>query len=417
MANLIDLCKKSYPVGLFGVPPEITDESIRMAAETGANFFVSGGSSPLMLELCGKYGLGLISTSNFELWWGGFGDNAGTYENHLPLGKMDEIKKTYPESPALWGDYPVDEPSCKDFLHINKVLKRYMELFPDKLPFINLHPAQACKLKSAEGNVPLGCKLYSEYIDFYVRDIELPYIAFDNYPLTNLNHDFDMYLENLDTVARACKKSGKEMWVIPAAGAFRAEQNPAAFQIDWQTYMCLAYGARAIIHACYSKNWWDESTSCINSKGEKNPTYDHVKDINAVLHSPLGTEFLKYRHIHTEVCGDIGSAHGMMVPQFKRQNWGERPEGTPDIKIDCDKTAVVGYFAKMDGGGFAAMVTNSHNPFEESVTANVELTPKGGEKTIKTNIYGGGKISGSVKNSAAHLTLKSGQGAFVTFEY
>ena len=417
MPDLIDLCKGRYPVGLFYFDQELcTDEGVRQAADTGADFFMAVGSSESLISLCQKYNLGIISTSNIPGWWGGDGTNAGGYADQFPVEKLDEIKKDYPSSPALWGDYPVDEPNSKDFAHINKIIKRYTDLFPDKIPFINLYPNYASIPKNTGDEVvsQLGNKNYSEHIDQYIREVNLPYICFDYYPFTGV---FATYLENLRIVSSACKNTKKEMWVIIQTGAWKSEDILDAYQLDWQVYLCMAYGAKAIIHASYSKGWWDENTSCVNLKGEKNVTYDYAKNINSVLHSPLGTEFLKYDYLGTGVCGDISSSDERIKPQLEKQLAfaGEKPSDLPDIKISSDNAIVAGYFRK--GNNFAVMIVNSHNPFDAFVAANVKIEVAGDKKV---NIRGGKKTSGSVNCSggisSAYLTLESGQGAFVTFE-
>ena len=408
--NLIDLCQGRYPVGLFYFAEELwSDEGVKQAADTGADFIMAVQSLEPLVGLCEKYNLGIISTSNTTpMWWGGDGDNAGGYATAFPLERLDEMQKTYPKSPAVWGDYPVDEPNSKDFAHIDRVVKRYAELLPDKLPFINLYPNYASIPKNTGEEVisQLGNFSYAEHIDQYVREVGLPYICFDYYPFTGV---FATYLDNLDIVARACRDSGKEMWVIIQTGAWKPEAVLEAFQLDWQVYLCLAYGAKSIIHASYSKGWWDETTSCVNLKGEKNPTYGYAKAINSVLHSPLGSKFLEYSYLHTGVCGDIADSEAQIRPQLEKQAAVEPPPGLPGIKIDSDKAVVVGYFK--NGDNLAVMVVNSHNPFDSSVSANVKLECAG----KKASIYG---FSGSVNTSGAavELTLGSGQGVFVTFE-
>ncbi|MCL2098857.1 MAG: hypothetical protein FWH24_00280 [Oscillospiraceae bacterium] len=421
MRSLIDLCKGRYPVGLFSFDKELwTDAGVKQAADCGADFFMSVDSLEPLVGLCEKYNMGIISSSNMPLWWGGDGDNAGGYAAHFPVEKLDEIKKVYPSSPAVWGDYPVDEPNSKDFAHINKVMKRYKELFPGKIPFINLYPNYASVPKNtAEETVSqLGNPTYREHIEQYVREIDLPYISFDFYPYTNPNV-FAKYLENLDIVAGACKKSNREMWVIIQTGAWKAEEIIDAYQLDWQVYMCLAYGASAIIHAGYSKVWWDETTSCVNLKGEKNLTYEYVKDINSKLHSLLGTEFLKYNYLYTTTNGDIDSSDERIRPQLKYQLNSKKPDITeisnmPEIKINSDKAVTAGYFKK--DNDFAVMLVNSHNPFDGSVTANIKIeAPQGRQINICGNkkISAAGKTTGGVR--AVDLVLASGQGAFVTF--
>jgi len=417
MPRLIDLCKGRYPIGLFLFDKALwSDKGVCQAAGTGADFFVTTESSEPLYRLCEKYGLGIISSSNTSPgWWGGDGKNAGGYATHFPVERLDEIQKNYPQSPALWGDYPVDEPNAKDFAHIDKVLKRYGELFPDKLPFLNLYPSYGSlpKNTSAEIAAQLGNGTYAGHIGQYIQEIDLPYICFDYYPFTGTSV-FLSYLENLDVVARACRRSKKEMWVIIQAGAWKAEEMPKGHQIDWQVYVCLAYGARALIYANYSKGWWHEATACADPDGNPTPTYGYVKSINSVLHSPLGPAFLEYMHIHTEVCGDISSSDKRMRPQLTKQNANPKPSRLSNVAIHSDKAVIAGYFVKSDG--WAIMIVNAHNPFDSSISASVRLTTAD-KRHIR--ILGGSKVSGSVLSSGAfstvELTLESGQGAFVIF--
>jgi len=367
-----DLNENRYPAGLFYLNKELwTDEGIQNAADTGADFIVSAESSEPLLSLCEKYKLGIISNSNMKGWWGGDGSNAGKYAEHMPIGKIDELKK----SPRIvWGDYIVDEPNSKDFLHINKVVKKYTERFPDKLPFVNLYPNYGKNHEATDDEIitQLGNQTYAEHITQYVNEIDLPYICFDFYPFTRV---FTGYVENLRIVADACVKSGKEMWVIIQTGAWNPDQMLSEFQIDWQVYMAMAFGARAIMGACYSKGWWDESTSCVNSKGEKNATYEYIKNIFSILHSSVGTEFLKYKYIGTTACGDIGSAEKRIKPQLEKliikPSLKEMHRDFPDIEINSDKAVITGYFKNEDG--WAAMIVNTHNPFDSAVCANVKI--------------------------------------------
>ena len=180
------------------------------------------------------------------------------------------------------------------------------------------------------------------------------------------------------------------MWVIIQAGAWKSEEILDEFQLDWQVYTCLAYGARAIILASYSKGWWDKTTSCVNPEGKKNKTYEYTQKIFSVLHSPLGTEFLKYKYMGTRVYGGIDSSDERIRPQLKKQNETEKQD-FPGIKINSDKAVVVGYFEKEND--HAVMIVNSHNPFDSSAAADVKIE--------------------SSKKPVTEITIKSGQGMFM----
>ena len=414
--KLCDYCGGRFPAGLFYLDRDLwTDSGVRQAAETGADFLVSVESADPLITLCEKYRIGIISNSNIApFWWGGEGQNAGGYEKQFPLSTLDGVRD-YPLSEIIWGDYIVDEPSSMDFPHINRVIARYRSLFPDKLPLVNLYPNYGNIPGKTNGEImqQLGNRTYAEHIGQYVREIDLPYLCFDYYPFTGV---FSTYLENLDTAARACRKSGREMWVVIQTGAWKAEDIPGAHQIDWQVYLCLAYGARAIMCACYSKGWWDETTSCVNLKGEKNITCDFVTDIFSVLHSPLGTEFLKYDYLCTMVHGDTNSSDTRIRPQLEKQNMTERPPDLPDVRIGSDRAIVTGYFRNKDG--CALMMVNSHNPFDSSVAADVKIEAYG---FGTCNVFGNAKnenffIQGNGSRKT-ELKLQSGRGVFVTLGF
>ena len=231
---------------------------------SGINFLVSVTADTTVLDLCQEENIGVITSSRIPMWWGDNGQRAGQYAQTYPINKLDDVAKTFKQHPAIWGDYPVDEPHSADMEHINNLVKRYNELFPDKLPYINLYPNYA-SFEQLGGT-------YQEHIDQYVEKVNNDYICFDFYPYTG-NKNVNMgFLENLDIVSRACRENDRDMWVILQAGAWKQEDMFEEFQIRWQCYTSLAYGAKIIMHASYSPGWWDENTSMVNNAGEKNPT-------------------------------------------------------------------------------------------------------------------------------------------------
>ena len=415
MKNLIkiiinDFCGGRYPAGLFNLDKDLwTAEGVKQAAETGADFLVSVASSEPLLSLCKKYNLGIISNSNVPGWWGGDGSNAGKYAEKNPPEKIAGIAET---AGNVWGDYLADEPNSKDFKEIDRAVKQYAKLYPGKLPFINLYPNYGKDFRAKEDEITfqLGNKTYAEHIDQYVRDIDLPYVCFDFYPFTGV---FSGFLENLDIVAKACKKTGKDMWVIIQTGAWTPEEMLSGFQIDWQVYMSMAFGAKAIMAACYSKGWWDETTSCVNKKGEKNNTYNYVRDIFSILHSPFGNEFLKYEYQYTIACGDLESSDAKIKPQLVKLYESGKQRELPEIKIKADKAVIAGYFKNNDN--CAVMLVNAHNPFDNEAVAGVKLETAGNKKITvygnKNHIKTGGDTE---KIPAVDLKIPAGQGVFIT---
>jgi hypothetical protein len=383
------------------------DAHMKELADAGIEFIVGVPADGELLGLCEKYGIKIIATSNFPLWWGGTGETGGTYCEKLTLPMMDEIAAKYLHHPAIWGDYPVDEPNSKDFGHINKVLKHYTELLPGYLPFINLHPYyEDVRCTQWLGNP------YREYLQLYLDKIENDYIAFDIYPFTNDLY-FTTYLYGLDIISDACRRGGRDMWVIIQSGAWKKEHILAEYQIRWQYALALAYGTRVIMHASYSPGWWDENTSCVNKAGDKNITYDYVRTVNGELHA-LSDIFMRYRNIGVHPCGNPDGTVAPFAEQLREQARINRElyafDAPPAAKgITSDSALLCGCF-KDSAGGEAYMLVNMKDPNDETAAADIGLDFGGREaefyiRGVRTDI--------SKQGSAYNLRLESCDAAFI----
>lgn len=366
-----------YPVGIYYLSENLWDaEGVRRLAEVGVDFLVGVRPRARLLDLCMKHRIGIISSGNFQMWWGGDGSNAGHYEETFPLQTVERVRSVYPVSQAIWGDYLIDEPNVQDFKHINDVIQYYRRFLPNKMPFVNLYPNYA----SVAGNTPeqtvsqLGVGRYSDYIERYLQTIDLPYLCLDFYPLTGgEDGPFDRYFENLDIAASACRRSGKALWMILQAGAWTPEEAIDTFQLRWQVGLSLAFGARAIMHASYSKGWWEESTACVTDAGEKNPMYDSVQRVNREIHA-VGSDYLKYKNTGICVCGDLTNTH----PRIRRQ-LNELPYKQSDVvirrtgSIAADGAIVAGTFENETTNKRAMLLVNTQNPLDASATVHVCL--------------------------------------------
>ncbi len=401
-----------YPVGAYYFRKESwTDAGMAQLRDMGVDFLVSVPADQALLALCEKYGIGLIASENIPLWWGGNGEKAGQYAAAYPLEKLAEARANYPRSAALWGDYCVDEPHVKDFKHIQAVVARYRELFPGSLPFVNLYPNYASLPKNtAEETVSqLGTATYAEHIASFVRAVDLPYLCFDFYPFGG--PAFDSYFENFEIVSRACRDARREMWVIIQTGAWKAEELLQEFQIRWQANLCLAFGATCIMHASYSKGWWDATTACINEAGEQNATYAYAQRVNAELHA-LGGEFLRFRPLGVAVRGDLASAHPRLRPQLEYLKAQEQTPALAGIcEVASDKAIVAGVFAERNGTRRALMLVNTHDPFDAAATAAVTLTAAPGRACTLHRETSSQTVRFDANGQAA-LKLKSGAGVF-----
>ena len=388
------------------------DRHVQEVADAGIDFLVAVDAKKELLDLCAKHRLGAITSSVIPMWWGDDGKRAGLYRETLPLEKLDALRPTYPFHPALWGDYPVDEPNAKDFAHINAVIHRYRELFPGQLAYVNLYPIYANTAPQGVSpelqKVPsqLGTTTYQEHIDQYVQAVDTDYICFDSYPFTG---PFATYVENLDIVGTACRKSKRDLWVIIQTGAWKPDAVLGEYQIRWQSYLCLAFGAKIVMHASYSPGWWNETTSCINKAGEKNATYDYVKRIDAELHA-LSDVFMRYDNIGVYPCGEVSRADARMLKQLESLAARSGPPQDRRVRklldgLSSDGALVAGCFQRKDGRGRAVLLVNAQNPW--SATADVKVRLKGSGQAY---------IGGKKTPLAPALKLASGEGVFVVLD-
>ncbi len=384
------------------------DFHVKCLSDANIDFLVAVSADAELLDLMKKYGIGVIATSNFELWWGGTGETGGTYCEKMPLELVDSIAASYKRHEALWGDYPVDEPNSKDFVHIGKVLNRYHEKLPGLLPFINLHPWYHDELCTAWLGNP-----YREYVQLYLEHIPNDYIALDIYPYSNLEVYTPNYLYGLEIISEACRVSNRDMWVIIQSGAWKKEDLLSEFQIRLQCMVALAFGARVIMHASWSPGWWEESTSCVDKQGQTNITQNYVRNVNEELKA-LGDTYMQYRSkgvFPIENASGSDSKMNAQLAELSRLNRELYKRSTPEEVTNVSSTnaaLLCGYFEN-EKEEKALMIVNMRDIFDENAEADVKINYKG-----KIDLWINGKLTYENKESETFIfNLPSGSGAFV----
>ena len=375
------------------------DEHIKQVADAGIQFLVGVPAEQPLLDLCEKYGIKIIATSTFPCWWGGTGETGGTYCKSMPFEKFDEIAENYKRHPAIWGDYPIDEPNDKDFDYMGRIISRYCEKLPGLLPFINLHPYYEDIRCTAWLGAP-----YRKYLAEYLGYIPNDYVAFDIYPYSNRQVYTPTFLYGFDINADACRRAGRDLWVIVQAGAWKPEDMLDEYQLRLQVNIALTYGARCIMYASWSKGWWNETTACVNTAGERNPMSYYVENVNKELRA-ISDVYMRYRNFCVTSVGNIDIAGADVAPQLheiRRINaelYGRKEFDICD-KIRTDGALLCGCFE--DGkGGRAVMLTNIGNIDSPDADASVSL---GFDGEIYIN---GSRINGN------EFILRSGDAAFV----
>ena len=335
-----------------------TDSHIKDLAECGIDFVMYMNNDSTVLDIFSKYGVGAIIVGTVPLWWGGFGDNAGTLKTTHPLSKYEEAAAKFKDHPAIWGIAIGDEPSCLDFPYYNEVVRTVESGFPNQFAHLNLHPTYAPGPRV--GNDPtkgaLGAATYQEYIDAYCKWVPADYIAYDYY---YQHGGVPLDLANMRIVADACLATGRSMWPTVQVNSNKVEEWMSLNQLRFQAYSAMAFGAENITWACYTWGWWYNQV--LYGNGEKTQQYNKLKTVNAEIHA-LYPHYMKYRRVATTCVGFEGTD---MLEGSGMENVGLYSDETfRELSAGCP--LIVGKMVARDGKrGRALFICVSDDPYDK----------------------------------------------------
>lgn len=399
---------------------------IELASEAGIEFFIDSSVTKELLDECQKYSIGVIA--------GGYnlGRDYGTATDATISQWVNYDVKNYKNHPALWGDDLIDEPGAKSYDALAKAVNAYAGYNPDKLALINLFPIYAseeqleCPSKqnliqqallhcTASGGKAVDS--YKQYVSEYINKIDTDYICVDIYPMharldkkgNTEKYTSGNWLNNLDILAEACRKTNRDLWVITqAAGQTKdgsGTESPRYCvndeDISQQAYASLAFGAKAIIHAEFAaKGWWQSDSHMIDKDGNPTATYYAVKNVDSYL-AKFAKEYGKYDYVSTyllNTCRVAGYKMGLLA----NQNIDEMGN------VKSLNGLAVGTFKSDEG---KAYVVANMEELNNSVTATAVFeSEKGQTVTVwqknDCTVYAGGK---DIK-----LTLEPGEGVYIT---
>lgn len=292
MANLM--------IGAYYLDPRaVSEEHIRDLADCGVDLAVNVRNDRALLDRLAQYGLQAIVTGVVPGWFGGDGSNAGTMHTANPLERYAQAAAQFCDHPAILGIDAGDEPSAIDFAHYGQVIRVMRGAFPGKLPYLNLYPSYGLKggNPTHEALRQLGAGNYREYIARYVQQVDTPYVCFDYYLYSA---DVARLYESLTAVSQACRRSARDMWMVLQVNSHQPEVYLNEGQLRFQAYCALAFGARAVIWACYCGGWWHNKV--LDPQGRRTQQYDKLRRVNRELHR-LGEVYMRYRHVDSHFVG------------------------------------------------------------------------------------------------------------------
>lgn len=384
-----------------------TEKHIRELAECGIDFVIGVPNDHAMLDLFSKYSVGAIVGGAVPGWWGGDGNNAGQMAEKNPIERYEQAAAAFSDHPAIWGIDTGDEPSALDFPHYGKIMDFVSRYFPRQLAYLNLYPNYASVSKNnAEETVnQLGTKTYDEHIEKYCENIGMDYICYDYYMYAAT---VDGAYANLRTVADACLRTGRRMWIVLQVNSSREKDWISANQLRFQAYSAMAFGAEAITWACYTAGWWHNQV--LDDKGEKTQQYDKLKTVNAELHR-MGETYMKYRRVSTHFIGfpDAKGAPDGRVQPIEALNTGI----FANLHADQGENLLVGQMvSRADDGSCALMLCGADDPYDRA-QKEYKVSFRADNRTVFAIAGEGARPLSRLADGSYELKMKSCEGVLL----
>ncbi len=398
------------------------DEHMQYVVDAGIDFLVSAANKEF-LDACARFGIGVIA-KNF----GGLPTYGWTY-----IDRTDQCPwltftlEDFVDHPALWGNDLMDEPAADSFPYLARMVDSYYSKTNGKIAYINLYPSYA-------NEEQLGTKAdwfafskdyqrissYQKHVNAYIETVGTDYISVDIYPLkqrtdkaTGKPYKYcePTWLKNLDILAKACRDTNRDLWVITQVTGMPFEGDSVTriadeADIRWQAYTALSFGAKAIIHACYQEGWWDESSHLITRDGQRNPVYFYVQAVNREIKA-LSDAYSDYKNIGAFVLNAYKESHtriALSKVEFKAIS-----------DLQSEDTLLVGCFEAKEGDSKAFTMVNM-NEISKNDRADAKFKLNGASSVT---VYRAGVPSELTPDADGFysLSLAPGEGVFVTVDY
>lgn len=443
-----DFDNSSLIIGGYCCGDADNDEQLVVwAKEAGLDFLVSDNKTEQFLSACDKNELGVIledvsnTVSEILLPRSFQHSDPKNYEPWFNISSDAYYANKAYSHKCIWGNGFVDEPSRLEFENIAKGNNAFYQAIDGKIAYTNMFPFARSTQLNVEADMPeirnipflsgvdwinAEVALYKKFISEYINTVDSDYISFDIYPLlAELNSDGTVekttngyWLRNLDILSEACRKTGRDLWVITqccggvdetaklteedfAECSTRYPDTPE--DIRWQYYVSLSFGAKSIINALYYKGWWDSETHMIDASKNRTDAYYAVQTVNKEVEA------------FTEVYGDythIGAflTNGKKAAANKTNTLTPLEDASYKPEVASEAPILTGCFKNADGGSAYTFVN-----MWEPETANAASFTASFDGAEKITLYRRGETQ-IINGDTLELTLENSEGVFVTVE-
>lgn len=184
--------------------------------------------------------------------------------------------------PALYAYHLKDEPDTSDFGWLAGLYDKIHRLDLEHPCYINLLP-----------NWAWGVSEYSDRIERFACEIDVPFYSFDNYPIIDIDGEVvvrEDWYRNLEEFAQMARNHRKPFWGFALAKAHSITDpwpdtvypEPTLEHLRLQVFSNLLYGAQAIQY--FNFTGIVDPVTC-----EKLPAYDLIRQVNSEIkaYSPV----------------------------------------------------------------------------------------------------------------------------------
>lgn len=235
-----------------------------------------------------------------------------------------ECVRDYAPYRACVGFDIVDEPSCRDFAGLGRVVDACRRYAPDYESVINLFPNYATPEL-------LGCLTYEEHIRRYMDEVRPTMLSYDHYHFlkdeergevkadlgrehesrifenAHSSRERDGFFENADIIRRAAREAGIDAMMIALLIEHGPYRRLTREELSYEASVCLAYGFRRMSYFTYGlpkgdDDFWHWQHAMIDNEGTRD---EHFYDVEAISQwlLPLGRHLFSLdceRVVHTD---------------------------------------------------------------------------------------------------------------------
>ena len=376
------------------VPNTSTEEQVKMLAENGIQYtflwYFSYDNPQKVQELkwCEQYGVKVILKDvDIEIYAKGLEEIT-----QKTAEEIYEIIKPSIGNPTIIGYNIFDEPGEKVYEVLGEYIAKFNSVAQGMIPFVNLYP-----------------DIYGSYIDRVFTTLGQDFVSVDIYPLLG-DETSEAYYYNLKEVGDSAREHGGDFWLFIQSMQFEGRRRPDIYDLRFQGYSAISFGATKLMHFCYSNPFGDNSYAAIN-KGVKTELYPILQQFNAEMQF-LAPILAQYEDLGAFY---VSGAQATEEPSYITRLYGSyMNKGFRSIQdIQADEYLLVGTFDnKTDTNKKAFSIVNASDCADEKET-DVTFSLRYSDGPVTVTMEGKSFEIQPDENGLYQLHLGAGGGAFI----